>query len=132
MNADRGMKISKYLRFAAAYIMGMMLIIHSKRFLECLNDGFCRQSGNHPAASLFCLCYSADLYPFQNNYYFIKVTEEDTVLGRQLRAEYVSVNLIECNDEFAAVYGNVSEHDKIVVRASMPHSKMRPSNAEQT
>ncbi len=32
------MKISKYLRFAAAYIVGMMLIIHSKRFLECLNE----------------------------------------------------------------------------------------------
>lgn len=60
----------------------------------------------------------SSLYNGSFGYYFIKVTEEDTVLGRQLRAEYVSVNLIECNDEFAAVYGNVSEHDKIVVRAS--------------
>ena len=39
-------------------------------------------------------------------------------MGAQLIAEYVPVTLIENNEEYAAVEGEISEHSKMVVRAS--------------
>ena len=43
------------------------------------------------------------------------VKEEKTVLGIKPVAQYVPVTLIEHNDEYAAVEGNISEDDKMIV-----------------
>ena len=58
------------------------------------------------------------LYRGSSGYYVIEIKEEETVLGAQLIAEYVPVTLIENNEEYAAVEGEISEHSKMVVRAS--------------
>lgn len=64
-----------------------------------------------------CVPLSA-LYSGNSGYYVIEIKEDETVLGAQLIAEYVPVALIENNDEYAAVEGEISEYSKIVVRAS--------------
>lgn len=64
-----------------------------------------------------CIPLSA-LYSGNSGYYVIEIREGETVLGSQLIAEYVPVTLIENNDEYAAVEGEISEYSKIVVRAS--------------
>lgn len=64
-----------------------------------------------------CIPLSA-LYSGNSGYYVIEIRESETVLGSQLIAEYVPVTLIENNDEYAAVEGEISEYSKIVVRAS--------------
>lgn len=60
----------------------------------------------------------SSLYSGNSGYYVIEIKEDETVLGAQLIAEYVPVTLIENNDEYAAVEGEISEYSKIVVRAS--------------
>lgn len=64
-----------------------------------------------------CIPLSA-LYSGNSGYYVIEIREGETVLGSQLISEYVPVTLIENNDEYAAVEGEISEYSKIVVRAS--------------
>lgn len=64
-----------------------------------------------------CIPLSA-LYSGKSGYYVIEIKEDETVLGAQLIAEYVPVTLIENNDEYAAVEGEISEYSKLVVRAS--------------
>lgn len=63
-----------------------------------------------------CIPLSA-LYNENTGCYVIEVKEDYTILGIQSVAEYVPVTLIESNDEYAAVEGNVSENGKIVVDA---------------
>lgn len=63
-----------------------------------------------------CIPLSA-LYQGDEGYYVIEVKEDYTILGIRPVAEYVPVTLIEKNDEYAAVEGNVSECNKIVVDA---------------
>lgn len=64
-----------------------------------------------------CIPLSA-LYSGSQGYYVIEVREDETVLGLSSVAEYVPVALIESNDEYAAVEGELSEDSKLVVKAS--------------
>lgn len=64
-----------------------------------------------------CVPLSA-LYSGKTGYYVIVVEEDKTILGIQSVARFVSVTVIENNDEYAAVEGNLSENDKIVVQAN--------------
>lgn len=61
-----------------------------------------------------CVPRSA-LHEERSGYYVMVVKEEKTVLGIKPVAQYVPVTLIEHNDEYAAVEGNISEDDKMIV-----------------
>lgn len=58
------------------------------------------------------------IYSGSSGYYVIEILEEETILGLQSVAKHVPVTLLEENGEFAAVRGNVSGQDKIVIHAS--------------
>lgn len=55
------------------------------------------------------------LHDGRSGYYVVVVDEEKTILGIKPVARYEPVTLIENNDEYAAVEGNISENDKIIV-----------------
>ena len=58
---------------------------------------------------------SSALHEERSGYYVMVVDEEKTILGIRSVVQYVPVTLIEQNDEYAAVEGNISEDDKIIV-----------------
>ncbi len=64
-----------------------------------------------------CVPLSA-LYSGKTGYYVIAVEEDKTILGIQSVASFVPVSVIESNDEYAAVEGNVYGCSKIVVQAN--------------
>lgn len=64
-----------------------------------------------------CIPLSA-LYSGSSGYYVMAVKEEETILGMQWGAEYVPVTLLESNEEYAAVEGDVSKNEQIIVYAS--------------
>lgn len=64
-----------------------------------------------------CIPKSA-VYQEDSGYYVIGVKESSTILGIQWTAQHVPVTLLESNEEYAAVSGDLSEYDKIVFRAS--------------
>lgn len=61
-----------------------------------------------------CIPRSA-LHDERSGYYVMVVDEEKTILGIKPVARYEPVTLIEHNDEYAAVEGNILEDDKIIV-----------------
>lgn len=64
-----------------------------------------------------CIPLSA-IHSGKNGYYVIVVEEDKTILGIQSVARFVSVTVIESNDEYAAVEGDIYESEKIVVQAN--------------
>lgn len=63
-----------------------------------------------------CIPLSA-IYSGRSGHYVIEILEEQTILGLRSVARHVPVTLLEENGEYAAVKGNVSGHDKIVIHA---------------
>lgn len=64
-----------------------------------------------------CIPLSA-LYSGQSGDFVIRVQEKSTILGKQATAEYVPVTPLEKNSQYAAVEGNLSSQDFIIVNAS--------------
>lgn len=64
-----------------------------------------------------CIPLSA-LYSRKSGDFVIRIQEKSTILGIQATAEYVPVTLLEKNEQYAAVEGNLSSSDLIVVNAS--------------
>ena len=64
-----------------------------------------------------CIPLSA-IYSGKDGYYVIVVEEDKTILGIQSVARFVSVTVIESNDEYAAVEGDIYESEKIVAQAN--------------
>ena len=94
------------------------------RVIAELADGALTRTGN--AALSFtkeskryrkCIPLPA-LHDERSGYYVMVVDEEKTILGIKPVVRYVPVTLIEHNDEYAAVEGNISEDDKIIVEVS--------------
>lgn len=94
------------------------------RVIAEVEEGALRQTGN--AVLSFtkesknyrnCIPLSA-LYSGKTGYYVIAVEEDMTILGIQSVAKFVPVSVIESNDEYAAVEGDIYESEKIVVQAN--------------
>ncbi len=64
-----------------------------------------------------CIPLSA-LYSRESGDFVIRIQEKSTILGIQTTAEYVPVTVLEKNDQYAAVEGNLSSSDFIIVNAS--------------
>lgn len=64
-----------------------------------------------------CIPLSA-LYSRESGDFVIGIQEKSTILGIQTTAEYVPVTVLEKNDQYAAVEGNLSSLDFIIVNAS--------------
>ncbi len=64
-----------------------------------------------------CIPLSA-LYSRESGDFVIRIQEKSTILGIQTTAEYVPVTVLEKNDQYAAVEGNLSSLDFIIVNAS--------------
>lgn len=64
-----------------------------------------------------CVPLSA-LYIRESGDFVIRIQENPTILGIQTTAEYVPVSLLEKNDQYAAVEGELSSSDQIIVNAS--------------
>lgn len=64
-----------------------------------------------------CIPLSA-LYSREAGDFAIRVAEKPTILGLEATAEYVPVTVLEKNGRYAAVEGNLSPDDRIIVNAS--------------
>lgn len=64
-----------------------------------------------------CIPLSA-LYSGEAGDFAIRVAEKPTILGLEATAEYVPVTVLEKNGRYAAVEGNLSPDDRIIVNAS--------------
>ena len=65
-----------------------------------------------------CCIPLSSLYSRKSGDFVIKIQETSTILGRQATAEYVPVTCLEKNGKYAAVEGNLSSQDFIIVDAS--------------
>ena len=72
-----------------------------------------RESRTYP-----CCIPLSSLYSRTSGDFVIKIQETSTILGRQATAEYVPVTCLEKNGQYAAVEGNLSSQDFIIVDAS--------------
>ena len=72
-----------------------------------------RESRTYP-----CCIPLSSLYSRTSGDFVIKIQETSTILGRQATAEYVPITCLEKNGQYAAVEGNLSSQDFIIVDAS--------------